>query len=254
MRRKIIAANWKMNKSFHEALLFSEEIAKRLTNSTRENLPEIIIIPSFPYLASINDIFSKINGLSLGAQNCSAEVYGAFTGEVSADMIKSCGATYVILGHSERRSYFKEDNRLLAKKAKVALEFNLSPIFCVGETQEQRKKNFYLATIEEQIRDGLFFLSKEEFSNVVIAYEPVWAIGTGETASPEQAEEIHQYIRLLIKNKYDENTAENTPILYGGSCKAENASELFSQPNIDGGLIGGASLEVDSLMAIVDKI
>lgn len=253
MRKKIVAANWKMNKDLHEALLFSEDLVNKLDSIKNKKL-EIIVAPSFPYLSSMNSLFSKIDGVSLAAQNCSSEVYGAYTGEVSAEMIKSCGAKYVIIGHSERRSYFKEDNRLLAKKTKVALASNLTPIFCVGETLEQRKSNLYFATIEEQINEGLFFLQKEEFSKIIIAYEPVWAIGTGETASPAQAEEIHNYIRLLIKNKYNEEIAENTTILYGGSCKPDNAVELFEKENIDGGLIGGASLQVDSLLEIVNSL
>ena len=209
----------------------------------------IILGTPFIHLSEVNKIADSV---AISAQNCATEVSGAYTGEVSAAMIASTGCQYVILGHSERRSYYGETDEILQKKVMRALENNLDIIFCVGEVLADREAGKHFDIVKSQLENGLFNLSAEQFTHIIIAYEPVWAIGTGKTATSAQAEEMHQFIRATIASRYGEKTADDTSILYGGSCNAKNADELFSQPNVDGGLIGGASLKADDFLAIIN--
>ena len=211
---------------------------------------DVIICTPFTHLASVAAVIDQ-KKLGLGAENCADHKSGAYTGEVSAAMVASTGAKYVILGHSERRQYYHETAEILKEKTLLALENGLTPIFCIGEVLEERENGTYFDVIKAQVEDSLFNLSAEDFGKIVLAYEPVWAIGTGKTATADQAEEIHAFIRNLIAEKYGNEVAENTSILYGGSCKPSNAKELFAKPNVDGGLIGGAALAVDTFMGIV---
>ena len=190
--------------------------------------------------------------IGVGAENCADKASGAYTGEVSAEMVASTGAKYVILGHSERRAYYGETVAILEEKVKLALANGLTPIFCIGEVLEEREAGKHFEVVDAQIKESLFDLSAEDFGKIVLAYEPVWAIGTGKTASPEQAQEIHAFIRSIVANKYGKEIADNTSILYGGSCKPSNAKELFSNPDVDGGLIGGAALKVSDFKGIID--
>lgn len=251
MRKKIVAGNWKMNMDLAEGLKFAEAV-----NSYFETKPpkaEVILCTPYIHLAGVSEIVKKGEVLC-GAQNCSSEPSGAFTGEVSPSMIKSTGARYVIIGHSERRSYYHEDDKLLNKKTLLALANGLNVIFCCGEVLQERESGKHLSVVKRQIQEGLFNLPEKEFRNIVIAYEPVWAIGTGLTATPDQAQEMHKYIRDLVKEKYGNDCADNLTILYGGSCKPSNAGELFSKPDVDGGLIGGASLKKEDFCAIVESV
>jgi triosephosphate isomerase len=229
------------------------ELAKTI-NSLVENLDnhaiDVIISPPYTHLAEICKTVNS-NFVSVAAQNCAEWPQGAYTGEVSAEMIRLLGAEYVILGHSERRKYFNEDNETLNSKVKVAFENMLKPIFCCGEVIQEREAGVHFDIVKKQLSEGLFNLTEEDFKDVIIAYEPVWAIGTGVTASPEQAQEMHRFIRVLISEKYGASTAEDTTILYGGSCKPSNAAELFNNPDVDGGLIGGASLNADDFLGII---
>ena len=209
----------------------------------------VISVPA-THLVAVNQVIDA-NLLGLGAENCADHKSGAYTGEVSAAMVASTGAKYVILGHSERRQYYHETAEILNEKTLLALENGLTPLFCIGEVLEERENGTYFDVIKAQVEDSLFNLSAEDFGKIVLAYEPVWAIGTGKTATADQAEEIHAFIRNLIAEKYGNEVAENTSILYGGSCKPSNAKELFAKPNVDGGLIGGAALAVDTFMGIV---
>jgi triosephosphate isomerase len=242
MRKKIVAGNWKMNLDYNEGLaLFSE-----ISNMVKDELTgkqEAVICSPFIHLHSLVQLSKDNDRVSVGAQNAHQAEAGAYTGEVSAKMIKSVGAEYVILGHSERRQYFGESNELLAKKIDTALANGLKPIFCIGETLEERDSEVHFNVIKDQLSEGSFHLDEEQFAKLVIAYEPVWAIGTGLTATSSQAQEIHEFIRKEIAARYGEDVAEETTILYGGSCNAKNAPDLFSKPDIDGGLIGGASLK-----------
>ncbi len=252
MRRKIVAGNWKMNMNYEEGTAF----AKILDQYFRNKPPlkaEVIICTPFIHLAGIAEIV-KGGKVALGAQNCASEASGAFTGEVSAYMIKSTGAEYVIIGHSERRSYYNEDDRLLNKKTVLALNSGLKVIFCCGEVKEQREEGNHFVIVKRQLEEGLFPLGPESMKDIIIAYEPVWAIGTGLTATPDQAQEMHKYIRGLVKEKYGNKIAEDLTILYGGSCKPSNAAEIFSNPDVDGGLIGGASLKKEDFTAIVEAV
>lgn len=252
MRKNIVAGNWKMNMGLDEGLKFAGEIntwfRKKPAGGT-----EVILCTPFIHLAGLSEIL-KEGPVLHGAQNCAAELSGAFTGEVSAPMIKSTGAPYVIIGHSERRTYYREDDQMLNKKTILAVSSGLRVIFCCGEVLEEREAGRHFEVVRRQMEEGLFTLPEEDFSKVVIAYEPVWAIGTGLTATPDQAQEMHEYIRSLIRTKYGNESAENTSILYGGSCKPSNASEIFSKPDVDGGLIGGASLKLEDFCAIVEAI
>ena len=247
MRKKIVAGNWKMNKNLQEGI----ELAKTINRQTEDNDIEVILCTPFIHLADVARVITK-DTLHLGAQNCASEASGAYTGEVSADMIRSAGAEYVIIGHSERRTYYKESDELLNKKVKLALANGLIPIFCCGEILAERQAGNHIQVVKSQIEKGLFDLSPEDFSKVVITYEPVWAIGTGVNATAEQAQEMHKVIRDFVNEKYGQQIAGNTSVLYGGSCKPSNAGELFANPDVDGGLIGGASLTASDFMGIVN--
>ncbi len=252
MRKKIVAGNWKMNMDLAEGLKFAESVK----NHFKENPPErctVILCTPFIHLAGAAEIL-KHGKVALGAQNCASEASGAYTGEVSAWMVKSTGAEYVIIGHSERRSYYNEDDKLLNKKILLALNSGLKVIFCCGEVLNEREEGKHFIIVKRQLEEGLFSLSEEQMDMIVIAYEPVWAIGTGLTATPDQAQEMHNYIRGLVMEKYGNNCAKKLPILYGGSCKPSNAAEIFSKQDVDGGLIGGASLKKDDFAAIVEAI
>lgn len=250
MRKNIVAGNWKMNKTLEEGL----ELAKAVNESLKgANLKcDVIMGTPFIHLASVSAIIDK-NKIAIAAQNCADKESGAYTGEVSAAMVKSTGASYVILGHSERRAYYGETPEILKTKVEVALKNGLKPIFCIGEVLEERENNIYFEVVKSQIVESLFNLSSEDFSKIVLAYEPVWAIGTGKTATPAQAQEMHAFIRKTVAEKYGEQIADDTTILYGGSANPGNAKELFSNPDVDGGLIGGASLKADDFKAIIDS-
>jgi len=250
MRKKIIAGNWKMNKSLEEGMGLVSEVSNMLKDEYLGSA-KVVIIPPFIHINSVSKLIAENPVMAVGAQNCSNHKSGAYTGEISADMLKSCGTKYIIIGHSERRQYFGEQNAWLAQKTDAVLNAGLNPIYCCGETLEERESNAHFTVLEKQISEGLFHLDATQFSEVVIAYEPVWAIGTGKTASTAQAQEIHAFIRGLLAKKYDAVIADNTTIQYGGSVKAENAAELFSAPDIDGALVGGAALESRSFVAIV---
>lgn len=250
MRKKIVAGNWKMNLDYNEGLsLFSEIINMFKDEATGKQ--QAVICSPFIHLHSLAQLAKGYTNIAVGAQNAHQAESGAYTGETSAKMIKSVGAEYVILGHSERRQYFGESNELLAKKTDTALKNDLKPIFCIGETLQEREANQHFDIIKSQLVEGVFHLNETEFAKLVIAYEPVWAIGTGVTASSEQAQEIHAFIRKEIAAKYNQQVADATTILYGGSCNPKNAPELFAQPDIDGGLIGGASLKSRDFIDIV---
>lgn len=248
-RRKVVAGNWKMHKTLEESQALITEIRGIVRDEIRNNT-EVIVCPPYVALAAATRLLEGTD-IGLGAQNCHFEDQGAFTGEISASMVKSTGAQYVIIGHSERRQYFGETNEITALKAKTAIRHGLNVIFCIGETLEQREDKSYFRVIESQLQEGLFALDRKEFSHVVIAYEPVWAIGTGLTASPEQAQEMHAYIRKVVGTHYNEEIANETSILYGGSVKPDNAVTLFGQADIDGGLIGGAALKARDFVDIV---
>ena len=249
MRKHIVAGHWKMNKTFQEADELIDNIVTCLENDTPDADTLVIVCPPFPYLEMAGD-YSDGSYFAVGAQNVSDQESGAYTGEVSAAMLESLEMEYCIVGHSERRAYYGETDEIVARKVDQLLKHNLRPIVCCGEVLEEREGNRQFDVVKKQITDGLFHLSADEFSNVVIAYEPVWAIGTGKTATPDQAQEMHAFIRNLIAEKYGDEVAENTSILYGGSCKPGNAKELFANKDVDGGLIGGASLKADDFLAI----
>jgi len=231
-----------MNNDLHEGLKLASEVVNMVNDEVRSDVL-VILAPPFIHLHGLRNLVEDHPKVELAAQNCNENESGAFTGEVSATMIKSSGADFVIIGHSERRQYFKETDETLAKKVNIALTNNLSPIFCCGEPLSIREKGEHQTYVSDQIEKGLFHLSEEDFSNVIIAYEPIWAIGTGVNATTEQAQEMHQSIRQFVQQKYGKTISENLSILYGGSCKASNAPELFACPDVDGGLIGGASLK-----------
>lgn len=241
-RKKIVAGNWKMNKDYHAGLELISEAVYMIKDELHKDVVTIFACP-FIHLSSVHKLILAEKNFYLAAQNCHHEKSGAFTGEISVDMLKSVGAEYVIIGHSERREYQKEDNAMLAKKVDLALENSMTPIFCIGEKLEERESEKHFETVEKQLVASLFHLSSDSFSKIVLAYEPVWAIGTGKTASPEQAQEMHAFIRGVIAKKFSPELAEQISILYGGSCNPSNAKSLFSQKDIDGGLIGGASLK-----------
>ncbi len=247
-RLKIVAGNWKMHKTYQEGRDLAMAIVEKL--STTQTM--VVLCPPFIHLKGISTIINDITHLELGAQNCHYADQGAFTGEISAPMLRSVGCQWVILGHSERREYFGEDEALLAKKVDAALAHGLRPIFCCGEKLEVREAGKHVELVRQQLEGALFHLDAQQFARVVIAYEPVWAIGTGKTASPEQAQEMHAAIRKMVADKYGEAVANGLSILYGGSVKPGNAKELFAQPDVDGGLIGGASLKADDFVAIAN--
>jgi triosephosphate isomerase len=252
MRKKIVAGNWKMNMNLEEGLGFTSSLNKYFSSRPSAGA-EVIICTPFIHLAGAAEIL-KDGSVALGAQNCASEASGAYTGEVSAGMIRSTGASYVIIGHSERRTYYNENDALLNRKTLLALKNSLKVIFCCGEIKEERETGRHYDVVKRQLEDGLFSLSPEQMKNIVIAYEPVWAIGTGLTATPEQAQEMHNYIRGLVRSKYGNECAGEMTILYGGSCKPSNAAEIFSKPDVDGGLIGGASLKLEDFAGIVEAI
>lgn len=251
MRQKIAAANWKMNLNMADALQLTHEVMKGI-NTVKRNC-EILLAPSFPFLGYIAGLTKGNASVHVAAQDCSARSHGAFTGEVSAQQIKSAGATHVIIGHSERRTYHHESSELLMQKIMQALNNDLKIIFCCGETLQQRNAEQHFTTVKKQLEETLFELNGNDLSRIIIAYEPVWAIGTGVNATAEQAQEMHRFIRNELKKKLGDE-AENLSILYGGSCNEKNAAELFAQPDIDGGLIGGASLKAESFLAIADAL
>ena len=248
MRKNIVAGNWKMNKTLQEGVALATELKNALT--TKPNC-EVVIGTPFIQLATVSELL-KGSYIEVAAENCANKASGAYTGEVSAAMVASTGATYCILGHSERRAYYGETHEILKDKVLLALENNLKPIFCIGEVKEEREANKQNEVVKAQLEGSVFNLSAEDFGKLVLAYEPVWAIGTGLTASPEQAQEIHAYIRSLVSDKYGKEVAENCSILYGGSCNGKNAAGLFANADIDGGLIGGAALKCEDFKAIID--
>ncbi len=249
MRKHIVAGNWKMNLNLQEGV----ELAKELNETLKKEKPncDVIICTPFIHLATVAPMLDR-EVITLGAENCADKAKGAYTGEVSAEMVKSTGASHVILGHSERREYYGETPEILKEKVQLALRNNLEIIFCVGESLEQREAGQQNEVVKAELEGSVFNLSAEEFKHIVIAYEPIWAIGTGKTATAEQAEEIHAFIRSTIEEKYGKDMAAQTSILYGGSCKPSNARELFSKPDIDGGLIGGAALKAADFLGIID--
>ncbi|MEG1574071.1 MAG: triose-phosphate isomerase [Bacteroidales bacterium] len=249
MRKNIVAGNWKMNENLQQGV----ELAKGVECALKGRKPncDVIIATPFIHLATIaNTIDTATVGLS--AENCADKVSGAYTGEISAAMVASTGAKYVILGHSERRAYYHETPAILKEKVLLALSNDLKVIFCIGEVLEERESGKEYKIVKSQIEESLFNLSAADFGKIILAYEPVWAIGTGKTATSEQAQEMHAFIRETVAVKYGKEVAENTSILYGGSCKPSNAKELFANKDVDGGLIGGASLDVEQFMGIVD--
>jgi len=247
MRKRIIAGNWKMNKTLPEAVALAKEVVK--LSAGADNC-EVVICPTFVCLSGVNQVLSGSN-VQLGAQDVHFEEKGAFTGKVSCDMLKSVGVKYVIIGHSEQRTYFHETNETVNKKVKAVLKAGLLPIICVGETLAEREADKTEKVVEDHVRGAYAGLSKEDALKTVIAYEPVWAIGTGKTASPEQAQEVHAFIRDLLDKMYDKNVADQIRLQYGGSMKADNAKELLQKPDIDGGLIGGAALKAEDFNGIV---
>ena len=250
MRKKIVAGNWKMHKNAAQTQeLLTDLLAKIPTQTTAE----VIVAPTFVNLAAA---VTKLEGsaIEVAAQNLHQAESGAFTGEISADMIKSVGVNHVILGHSERRAIFHETDALIASKVDTALEHDMTLIFCFGEELKDRQSGNHFNIVENQLKDGLFHITAADWEKVVLAYEPVWAIGTGETASPEQAQEMHEFIRKTVRKAFGSDIAEDLTILYGGSVKPDNAKEIFSKPDVDGGLIGGAALNATDFLAIVTAI
>lgn len=250
MRKKIVAGNWKMNKTLEEAQALTSEVVNMINDEVRGDVEVVLCTPAL-YLTTLKKQVEGSSKVSVGAQNCHEKASGAYTGEISAPMLKAAGIPYVILGHSERRQYFAETNAQLAAKVDIALENTLTPIFCCGESLEQRQNEDYIEVVKTQLTESLFHLSADQLRAVVIAYEPIWAIGTGLTASASQAQEMHSALRQHIAGKYGTEVAEQIPILYGGSVGAANAAELFAEPDVDGGLVGGASLKSRDFTEIV---
>lgn len=249
MRKKIVAGNWKMNKTLSQALALASEIQSKLDGI--QSQATVILCPPALYLAKLQELLTSDSGISLGAQNAAAYSLGAYTGEIAAEMLASMEIPYVILGHSERRTLFGDSIEIVKNKVDLALSQGLHPIFCCGEPLEVREQGNHEKLVKEQIEGSLFHLGPELWRSMVIAYEPVWAIGTGKTATAEQAQEMHAFIRQLIGAQYGETLAQSVRILYGGSVKASNAAEIFSKPDVDGGLIGGAALQADEFVQIV---
>ena len=250
MRQKIVAGNWKMNKTLEEANTLASEVMGMVADEVKGNVKVIFCVP-FPYLVSVKNLLGSNSRIFVGAQNCSEHEAGAYTGDTSALMLKSIPVPYVILGHSERRQYFGEDGKLLAKKIDVTLKNGLTPIFCCGEPLEVREKNQHEALVRKQVEESLFHLDATSLQKIVIAYEPVWAIGTGKTATAQQAQDMHAVIRKHLAEKYGNDVAQGISILYGGSVSAANAKELFACPDVDGGLVGGASLKSREFTEII---
>ncbi len=252
MRTQIAAANWKMNLTLEQGKALVNEILQS-SLTLDENHIAVFAVP-FPYLISVKEQLAGKKNIFVAAQNCYSKKSGAYTGEVSAEILKSVGVDYVVLGHSERREYFNESNAMLAEKLNLAFEYGLKPIFCCGEALEIREAGTENAFVETQIKESLFHLSGEQMTNFVIAYEPIWAIGTGKTATSQQAQEMQQHIRSVIAAKYGDTIAQSVSILYGGSVKAANAKEIFGQPDVDGGLVGGASLVAKEFTEIINGL
>jgi len=249
MPQKIVAGNWKMNNTIDEGLKLTSEIVNMVEDEVSSDV-KVILAPPFVHLSQVKNLIKESQKLFLSAQNCSQHASGAYTGEVSAGMLKSVGAQYIIIGHSERREYFNETNEQLAQKVDATLANGLTPIFCCGEPLEIREAATYIDYVQNQLRESLFHLPADAFKKIIIAYEPIWAIGTGETATSGQAQEMHAAIRTFLAAKYGD-AAKETSILYGGSCKPSNAKELFACEDVDGGLIGGASLKSRDFTDIV---
>ena len=249
MRDQIAAGNWKMNTTISEGVA----LAKGLVDNGKTTADKMIVCVPFTHLAKISDVLSSQQTVFLAAQNLASEASGAYTGEVSAAMLKEAGVQYVLVGHSERRTLYAEDASILRKKIALAQDAGLKVIFCLGEPLEVREAGTQNAVVQQQLEDGIYHLSADEVSKLIIAYEPIWAIGTGKTASPEQAQDMHAYIRSSLETKYGSQMANAMSILYGGSVKPANSKEIFSQPDVDGGLVGGASLKLDSFVAIANS-
>ena len=252
MRNQIAAANWKMNLSITEAKSLVNDLLK-YEFSLNDSRSVLIAVP-FPYLMMVQEILKDHSFMNVCAQNCASTRNGAYTGEVSAEMLKGMNVNYVLIGHSERREYFKEDNITLAQKVNLALEFGLHPVFCCGESLTVREEGNQNEFVENQLKESLFHLNAEQMKNFIIAYEPIWAIGTGKTASSDQAQDMHAHIRKVLSNHYGEEVAETVTILYGGSVKAANAVDIFSKKDVDGGLVGGASLIASEFSAIINGL
>ncbi len=252
MRQKIVAGNWKMNKTLEEGLTLTSELTNMAGDEVRSGVQVVLCTP-FIHLAAVGKLIKSYSHFALGAQNCHQQVSGAYTGEISAPMLQSIGVNYVILGHSERRQYFNEGNDLLRQKVDQVLAHGMRPIFCCGETLEQREQGIHLDFVTNQLSESLFHLDNEAIGRVVIAYEPIWAIGTGKTASTAQAQEMHALLRKHLAGKYGQ-VANSISILYGGSVNAGNAKELFACPDVDGGLVGGASLKSREFTDIIKSI
>lgn len=247
VRKKIVAGNWKMNTDLKEALALASE----LIDEVREESPHVILFPPFPYLRTIYRLLEEKSPIHIGAQNCHHEDSGAYTGEISAAMLKSIGMHYVLVGHSERRQYFQEGSDVLYAKTQKVLEHDMIPVFCCGEPLEVREAANHREFVKAQLEETILKLPPSQIEKVILAYEPVWAIGTGKTASPEQAQEMHAFIRQTVGNRFTERLATEIPILYGGSVKPGNARSIFEQPDVDGGLIGGASLSPEQFLSII---
>jgi triosephosphate isomerase len=248
-RTQMVAGNWKMNTDYNSGRDLAQAVIKKLQPTD----VKVVLIPPYTHLKNVSNLTSGVSNLYSGAQNCHAADSGAYTGEVSTGMLKSVGVTYVVLGHSERRQYFGETDASVAEKIDAVLAAGLIPIFCCGEALDIREAGDHEQFVSGQLKNSLFHLDKEQIQTLVIAYEPIWAIGTGKTASPEQAQEMHAAIRKVIAEKFGQEVADQQTILYGGSCKPGNARELFAQPDVDGGLIGGASLKADDFIAIINS-
>lgn len=249
-RKKIVAGNWKMNTSLNEAIQLTQQITQLLDKTLEV---EKIIFPPFTFITSVNQILKDTPHFFVGAQNCSEHTNGAHTGEISASMLQPVGCNYVLVGHSERRHYFNENNAQLILKIKNALSAHLKVVFCFGEKLEHRKQNLQFETVKHQLTEVLVEFDEADLQNIVLAYEPVWAIGTGETATPQQAQEMHAYVRTVILQLFSQLAADKICILYGGSCNAQNAKQLFACPDVDGGLIGGASLKAEDFNTIIQS-
>ena len=246
MRTKMVAGNWKMNKNLQEGVALATELKEAVKNPACA----VVIGTPFIHLATVAELL-KGSSIKVAAENCADHEKGAYTGEVSAEMVKSTGAEYVILGHSERRQYYAESYEMLAEKVRLALANGLKVIFCIGEVKEEREAGKQNEVVKAQLEGSVFNLTADEWKNITLAYEPVWAIGTGLTATPAQAQEMHAYLRELVAKNYNAQIADDTTILYGGSCNEKNAAELFANPDVDGGLIGGAALVAEKFLAII---
>ena len=250
MAKKIVAGNWKMNKTLDEALTLVSEVANMVKDEVTSDV-QVILFPPALYVSTLKPYLKETPSIALGVQNIYQKASGAFTGEISAPMVKSLGIQYVLVGHSERREYFNESNETLAAKVNIALENGLTPVFCCGESLYLRQNHDYIAFVKDQLTESLFHLSVEDIQKIIIAYEPIWAIGTGLTASAQQAQEMHKALRDHLAGKYGAEIAGEISILYGGSVNAANSAELFSEPDVDGGLVGGASLKSREFTEII---